>query len=103
MQEKVKKFNDERTCHKKQMPTFARILDAQSELGELAKEYLTGSKYGTQEFDLNEEFKEEYGDVLYSLLSLANELELSCEECLEISLKKLQSRINKNNSMGSEK
>ena len=101
MQEKVKQFNDKRTCHKKPMPTYARILDIQSELGELAKEYLKSSKYGTQQFNLEEDFKEEYGDVLYALLSLANELGISSEECLDIALNKLQSRMEKKNSMGS--
>ncbi|MBQ7797794.1 MAG: hypothetical protein IJ371_01575 [Clostridia bacterium] len=47
MQNKVKNFNDNRTCHKKPMPTFARILNIQSEMGELSKEYLKNSKYGT--------------------------------------------------------
>lgn len=50
MQNKVKIFNKNRTCHKKQMPTFARILNIQSEMGELAKSYLKNSKYGTKDF-----------------------------------------------------
>ena len=101
MQNKVKQFNDNRTCHKKPMPIHARILDIQSELGELAKEYLKCSKYGTQQFDLKEDFKEEYGDVLYALLSLANKLGISGEECLDIALGKLQSRMEKKNTFGS--
>ena len=101
MQNKVKNFNDNKTCHKTPMPTYARILNIQSEMGELAKEYLEKSKYGTQPFDFKDEFKEEYGDVLYSLLSLANELNINSEECLNLTLHKLQTRINKNNSMKS--
>ena len=89
MQNKVKIFNDNMTCHKKSMPAFARILDIQSEMGELAKEYLKGSNYGTKDFILDSDFKEEYGDVLYALLSLANELEISSEECLNMSLVKM--------------
>ncbi len=103
MQEKVKQFNDSRTCHKKPMPTFARILNIQSELGELAKEYLKSSNYGTSEFHLEEDFKEEYGDILYALLSLADEIKLSSEECLDIALKKLQSRMDSKNNFGSGK
>ena len=103
MQQKVKKFNDNRTCHKKPMPTFARILNIQSELGELSKEYLKHSKYGTIPFELDENFKDEMGDVLYAILSLANELELDAEECLDKTLNKLQTRMDKNKSMGSEK
>jgi len=103
MQNKVKNFNDNRTCHKKPMPPFARILNIQSEMGELAKEYLKNSRYGTQQFDLKDGFKEEYGDVLYALISLANELGISCEECLDITLNKLQARMVENNSMESGK
>ena len=103
MQNKVKNFNDNRTCHKKLMPPFARILNIQSEMGELAKEYLKNSRYGTQQFDLKDGFKEEYGDVLYALISLANELGISCEECLDITLNKLQARMVENNSMESGK
>ncbi len=103
IQNKVKNFNDNRTCHKKPMPVFARILDIESELGELAKEYLKTSSYGTQQFEVEEGFKEEYGDVLYALISLANELGISCEDCLDIALNKLQCRMKKNNSMGSGK
>lgn len=101
MQNKVKQFNDKVTCHSKKMPVAGRILDIQSELGELAKEYLKNSNYDTKEFVLKEDFKEEFGDVLYALLSLANELEINSEECLDVVLNKLQSRIDKNNSMGS--
>lgn len=101
MQNKVKNFNDNKACHKNPMSVPARLLDIASELGELAKEYLKHSKYGTQPFELKEDFKEEYGDVIYALISLANELDISCEECLEISLNKLKTRMDKNNCMGS--
>lgn len=103
MQNKVKIFNDNRNCHKKPMPPYARILDIESEMGELAKEYLKHSRYGTQNFEMHDDFKEEFGDVLYALLSLANELEINSEECLDISLNKLKARMEKNNSMGSGK
>lgn len=83
------------------MPIHARILDIQSELGELAKEYLKNSKYGTQNFDLTEDFKLEYGDVLYSLLSLGNEVGLNAEEELDKVLEKYKKRIIDKNSMGS--
>lgn len=101
MQNKVKDFNENRTCHKKEMPVYARILDIESEIGELAKEYLKHSKYGTSEFILTDSFKDEFGDVLYSLLSLANELNFESEECLDIVLAKLKDRMEKNNNLGS--
>ena len=101
MQKKVKNFNENRTCHKTPMPIYARLLDIQSEVGELAKEYLKGSEYGTQEFELKDDFKEEYGDVLYALISLADEVGINAEECLDIAINKMKSRMKKNNSLGS--
>ena len=58
-------------------------------------------KYGTQNFDLTEDFKLEYGDVLYSLLSLGNEVGLNAEEELNKVLEKYRKRIIDKNSMGS--
>ena len=103
MQNKVKEFNENKSCHRVPMPVYARILDIQSEMGELAKEYLKHSKYGTKEFELEEEFQMEFGDVLYSLLSLADELNINAEECLDRAIKKYQARIDKNKTMGSGK
>ena len=37
MQKKVKDFNDNRGVHTRPMPVSARIMDINSELGELAK------------------------------------------------------------------
>jgi NTP pyrophosphatase (non-canonical NTP hydrolase) len=101
MQKTVKDFNDNKGAHTKPMPVYARILDIQSELGELAKEYLKHSKYGTTEFELDEEFKMEFGDILYSLLSLSNELEIDSKLYLNKVINKYTDRINKNKSMGS--
>lgn len=101
MQNTVKNFNNNRKCHQKEVPTFARILNIQSELGELSKSYLEETSYGTKEFSLTADFKEEFGDVLYTLLSLADELNLSCEECLSLTLEKLESRMKNNYSMKS--
>ena len=101
MQNKVSTFNNERNCHLKPMPAYARLLDIQSELGELCKEYLKGTKYGTQELELHEDFKLEFGDVLYSLLSLADELEIDADECLDKVIAKYKARINEHSSMDS--
>lgn len=101
MQQKVKTFNLNKKVHKTPMPIYARLLNIQSELGELTKEYLANSKYGTKDFELKPEFKMEYGDVLYCLLSLGNELGIDAEKCLDATLKKLQDRMDNNQSMGS--
>ena len=100
MQQKVKSFNEINT--REALPVYARLLDTASELGELAKEYLKSSDYGTQEFEINDDFKLEFGDVLYCLMSLANEVGIDAEEQLDKVLVKYQARIDKKKSMGSE-
>ena len=102
MQQKVKDFNNNMPCHNKPMPVAARILDISSELGELSKEFLKASKYGTTDFVLTEDFELEFGDVLYSLLSLANETGVDSEKALNKILAKYKSRIDKKGSIGSE-
>ncbi len=102
MQEKVKKFNESMPCHRKPMPVYARLLDIESEIGELAKEYLESSRYGTTQFAMNEDFVMEYGDVLYSLLSLANEMGIDAESSLDTVIAKYRKRIEEKNSMGSK-
>lgn len=101
MQKQVEEFNNLRGCHEKPMPVFARILDIQSELGELSKEVLKNSKYGTEEFVFSEDFEMEFGDVLYSLLSLGNECGLDAEKALDKVLDKYKKRIEDKKSMGS--
>lgn len=101
MVEKVKQFNERKMCHKEPMPVYARLMDIQSELGELAKEYLKHSKYGTTEFNKTEDFELEFGDVLYSMLSLGIEMEIDSEKALDKVLEKYQMRINEKKNMGS--
>ena len=101
MQSLVKDFNDSKICHREPMPVYARLMDIESEIGELEKEYLKSSKYGTKEFEVTDEFKEEFGDVVYAILSLSNELGISAEDCLKISLDKMKKRMEKNISFRS--
>ena len=100
---KIKEFNENKLKHKEPMPVYARLLDIQSEIGELAKEYLKHSSYGTSEFELNDDFILEYGDVLYSFLSLADELNIDSKFALDKVINKYKARIEKHGSMGSEK
>ena len=102
MQNKVNKFNNEKNCHKMKMPETARLADIASELGELNKEVLKGSGYGTKEFKVTDEFVMEFGDVMYSLLSLAQETGINAEIALDIALEKYKNRIEKKGTMGSE-
>jgi NTP pyrophosphatase (non-canonical NTP hydrolase) len=72
-----------------------RLLDTFSELGEVAKEILKMSNYGRDEFQFREEVKGELGDVLYSLITVANSLNVDLEEELQQVLKKYQKRLEK--------
>lgn len=98
---KIKEFNENKKCHEKPMPACARILDIQSEIGELSKEYLKNSKYGTSEFVKTEDFELEFGDVLYSIISLGLECDVDIEMAVDKVLEKYKKRISKNKNMGS--
>ena len=101
MIEKVKIFNLNKMCHKEPMPVYARLMDIQSELGELSKEYLKNSGYGTNEFSKTEDFELEFGDVVYSILSLGLEMDIDIEKSVEKVLAKYQKRIDEKKNMGS--
>lgn len=78
-----------------------RMLDLESETGELAKELLKANEYGEREFETTPEFAEEFGDVYYSLLSLADECGIDPESALESSMEKYRKRFEKRGSVGS--
>lgn len=99
MQKMVDDFN--KLAKNNKMPVSARLLDIVSEMGELAKEYLKPSDYGTKEFELTEDFELEFGDCLYSILSLANETEVDAKKCLEKVLSKYKKRLLSKNTMDS--
>ena len=103
MQNKVKIFNSTLPYYNKHMSTSARILDITSELGELSKELLKATNYGTKDFVLTKDFKMEYGDLLYAVLSLANETGIDAEESLNIVIEKYSNRLKVSNSLGSNK
>ena len=70
MENIVKEFNEK---YMKGMSPENRMLDIQSEIGELGKEVLKATDYGTEEFKVTEDLELELGDALYSLLSFAHE------------------------------
>lgn len=104
MQKIVKEFNEyvKIKAHRKQMPVSARMLDIESEVGELSKEVLKNTSYGTKDFVVTEDFKLELGDVLYSVLSMAEEVGVDSKNCLEMVIKKYKARVDGTGNMGSE-
>jgi NTP pyrophosphatase (non-canonical NTP hydrolase) len=98
LQQTVKDFTDQ---HNLNAPIEHRTLDLVSEVGEVAKEIVKMSDYGTKKPEYREELKGEIGDVLYVLMVLANNLEIDLEEALELVMKKYKARLEKG-SPGSE-
>lgn len=98
IQERIKKFCKENNM---ESPLEHRVLDTISELGEVAKEILKMSNYGKKHIEYREELKSELGDVLYSLITIANTFDIDLEEALNQVLEKYEKRLKKG-SAGSE-
>lgn len=101
MQNKINTFNNTNSKYITPCPVHTRLIDIISEMGELSKEYIKSTNYGNSQFVLTDSFKEEYGDVLYSMLSLATELGIDSEDCIDKVLEKMEKRIIKNKTIGS--
>jgi len=98
IQQKIKEFCKK---HDLEHPPEHRLLDTMSELGEVAKEILKMSDYGKKQLEFKKEIKSELGDVLYSLITVANFFNIDLEEALEIVIKKYEKRLEKE-GIGSE-
>lgn len=92
LQEKVKDF-----CQKNNLnsPIELRILDVTSELGEVAKEILKMSSYGKRTIKYSKAFKDEIGDLFYSLITVANFFDINLEDTLFLALSKYEKRLKK--------
>jgi len=79
--------------HALQAPLEERLLDLVSEVGELAKAALTASEYGRAPFAVTEAWREELGDVAFSLLSVAVISEVDLMTALDAALDKMRRRL----------
>ena len=70
----------------------SRILDLLSEVGELAKEDLLSTQYGQEPFQPNEAWRDEMGDVVFSLICLANITGVDLSSALAAALTKYKER-----------
>ncbi|MCA9961850.1 MAG: hypothetical protein KC443_22580 [Anaerolineales bacterium] len=77
-------------------------LDLMSELGEVAKELLIASAYGTKEPEYDANLAGELGDVLYSLCLLATAVNIDLEEALTATLQKYETRWQQSSHLGSQ-
>lgn len=99
LQQKIKEF-----CKKHNLESSPehRVLDTMAELGEVAKEILKMSDYGRKKPEYRDELKSELGDLLYSLITIANSFDIDLEEVLNLVLEKYERRLKKG-SAGSGK
>jgi len=98
MEKIVKEFNEK---YMKGMSAENRILVIVSEVGELGKEVLKATDYGTKEFKVTEDLKLELGDALYSLLSFAYENGIDAKAQVEKVVQKYTKRFASKGHIGS--
>ena len=80
------------TTHDIETPPAYRLLDAASELGELAKEINESTDYGTSP-DAVDIASDELGDTLFALLALAEATDTDAEAALTTALEKYERRL----------
>jgi NTP pyrophosphatase (non-canonical NTP hydrolase) len=78
-----------------------RSLDLVSEVGELAKEVLTASKYGYKPFTTSPQWPGELADTFFSLICLANSTNVDLNEALDAALEKYRQRLATRGDAGS--
>lgn len=98
MQEKVAHFVKH---HHLETDVATRMLDLVSELGELSKEILKATDYGQNAFAPTASWADEMGDVLFSLICIANATGVDLEQSLSQVLDKYQKRIETTHRAGS--
>ncbi|WP_297886785.1 MazG-like family protein [uncultured Halorubrum sp.] len=77
-----------------------RVLDLESEVGEIAKEVNTSTGYGSDP-DAAAVATDEVGDALFALLALAETADVDAAAALDESLAKYESRIASSGDAGS--
>ncbi|WP_049901247.1 MazG nucleotide pyrophosphohydrolase domain-containing protein [Halococcus agarilyticus] len=81
-------------------PAF-RILDLSAEVGEIAADATKSTEWGTETNDLDIE-TDEIGDALFSLLAVAESLDVDAGDALDESLAKYEERLDETGSASSD-
>lgn len=92
IQKQIKEFCKE---HNLDASVENRMLDLVSEIGEASKEILKATNYGKKKAKFDGKIEEELGDAFFSLVVLANELDVDLENSLNKALKKYEKRLEK--------
>jgi NTP pyrophosphatase (non-canonical NTP hydrolase) len=80
-----------------------RLLDLVSEIGELSKEVLKASDYGkTASTTYTQNMQMELGDVLFSLVCVANAMNIDMDQALALALRKYEKRFAERAKISSE-
>ena len=95
VEEMIKKYNLESSIE-------IKFIDLISETGELGKEILKGNDYGKKEFVKTDNLELEVGDVLFSLICIANELNIDLTVAFDKVMEKYNSRFLEKGNIGSE-
>ncbi|MBQ8844446.1 MAG: nucleotide pyrophosphohydrolase [Clostridia bacterium] len=98
MEKLVKEFNEK---YMTPLTANIRLLDIQSELGELSKEVIKSQNYGNTKFLTNKDLELELGDLLYSTISFAIENNIDPKNCLNMAIEKYKIRFSKKGHIGS--
>lgn len=98
IQNKIKKFTQK---YNLETTPEHRFIDLVSEIGEAGKELLKMTDYGTKEYEFRKELSEELGDVLFSLVTLANKFNIDLEDSLNKVLEKYEKRFDEKKNIGS--
>lgn len=88
--------------HGLQLEAEKRYIDLVSEIGELGKELLLATNYGTKPPEYSGKMQGELGDCLFSLLSLCDALGVDAETALAGALEKYEKRASLRGNIGSD-
>jgi len=80
----------------------ARAMMLASEVGELMKEVVKATGYGTRPFRITPGFRDELGDVMTVLALLAEASGVSLSDCAALTADKMRSRLAEHGRVGSE-
>lgn len=103
MRDIQKKVNDLIKKYDLETSLEIRYIDLVSEVGELGKEILKGNDYGKKDFCNTENLESEIGDVLFSLVCIANGSNIDLQDALDKVLKKYKERFLEKGNIGSGK